>query len=238
MTDRLTIQQLHDHIGITPDTPGYGTAFGPKSRTALRAKLTNTKAPGLTDADFTVFASRLNVPVSYIKGVRKVEAPRGAFTTDGRPTDLYERHVAYRNAPPARAAQYAIKRPDLFYVSGYGPGGYGPYSKQFDKMAEACAFDPEAALCGVSWGAFQVLGENWRGLKYTGVWDMVSSLTQSEAAHLDCFARFLKMKSIEDEFRACRPGDPDSCIPFVRAYNGAGFRAYNYHVKLAQAIIG
>ena len=236
MTDRLTIRVLHDHIGITPDTPGYGVKFGPKSRTALRAKLTNTKAPGLTDADFTVFASRLNVPIGHVKGVRKVEAPRGAFTTDGRPTDLYERHVAYRNAQsPTSLAQ---QRPDLFWKTGYGPGGYGPYSAQFDKMADACAYDPEAALCGVSWGAFQVLGENWRGLKYSSVWDMVSSLVQSEAAHLDCFARFLKMKDIEDEFRACRPGDPDSCIPFVSKYNGAGFRKFNYHVKMAQAIKG
>lgn len=236
MTDRLTIRQLHDHIGILSHTPGYGSAFGPKSKAALRAKLINLKAPALTDRDFTVFASLLNVPVSYIKGVRKVEAPRGAFTEDGRPTDLYERHVAYRNAlAPTSLAQ---QRPDLFNAKGYGPGGYGPYSGQFDKMADACAYDPEAALCGVSWGAFQVLGENWRGLEYDSVWDMVSSLTESEAAHLDCFARFLKMKSIEDEFRACRPGDPDSCIPFVSKYNGAGFRKFGYHVKLAQAIKG
>lgn len=236
MTDRLTIRALHDHIGILPHVPGYGTAFGPKSKAAMRAKLTNLKAPALTEQDFTVFASRLNVPVSYIKGVRKVEAPRGAFTEDGRPTDLYERHVAYRNA--LARTTLAKQRPDLFNPKGYGPGGYGPYSAQFDKMADACAYDPEAALCGVSWGAFQVLGENWRGLGYSGVWDMVSSLTESEAAHLDCFVRFLAMKSIEDEFRACRPGDPDSCIPFVSKYNGSGFRKFGYHIKLAQAIKG
>lgn len=233
---RLTIKMLHDKIGITPDIPGYGVAFGPRSRDALRSKLTNMKAPAITNADFVAFASLMGVPVNHVRGVRKVEAPRGAYTDDGIPSPLYERHVAYRNAEHGPAL--ARSHPSLFYPKGYGRGGYGAYSAQFDKVVAACAFDPYAAFAGASWGAFQVLGENAEELGYDGPFEMVLSLVESEAAHLECFRRYITVNGLLDEFQLCRPGDPDSCIPFVRRYNGPGYAEFNYHVKLANAIKG
>lgn len=238
--NRLTIKTLHDHIGITPDIPGYGVAFGPRSKAALFATLSNRNAPALSDADFAAFASRMNVPIGYVKGVRKIEAPRGPYDDEGRPSILYERHVAWRNASPTERVAFPS---DLFHPRGYGAGGYGSYGGQYDKLAAACAYDPDAALKGCSWGAFQVLGENADALDYDGVWDMVSSLVDSEAAHLECFRRFIEWKRnprtgrpLIEHLRECRPGDPDSCIPFVEGYNGTGYREFSYHTKLAKAI--
>lgn len=237
----MTIRTLHDRIGITPDVPGYGKVFGPRSKAALFKTVQNLKAPGLTDADLVAFASRMNLPVGHVKGVNEVEAPRGSFTDDGIVSLLYERHVAYRNSD--NAVSLAKQRPDLFASRGYGRGGYGPYSAQFDKVADACGYDPDAAFAGASWGAFQVLGENARNLGYASPFDMVMALRESEAAHLDCFRRFIEHKKhyrtkrpLIDHLRECRPGDPDSCIPFVEGYNGTGFREFDYHKKLASAI--
>lgn len=241
MANRLTVKELHDRIGITPNTPGYGVVFGPRSRVALRKAVTNFEAPGLTECDFIAFASNMNLPIGHVKGIRKVEAPRGAFTSDGIVSMLYERHVAYRNSD--RGAFLAKRRPDLFAKTGYGRGGYGVYSIQFDKVIDACAYDPEAAFAGASWGAFQVLGENARPLGYKDPLDMVMALSESEAAHLDCFRRFIEWKRhhrtkrpLIEHLRECRPDDPDSCIPFVEGYNGTGFRKFDYHKKLAAAI--
>ncbi len=217
-------------------TPGYGVAFGPRSKAALLAKFTNRAAPAITETDFIAFASRMNVPVGHVKGVRKVEAPQGSFNDQGRPTILYERHVGYRNLEPDDKASAAATAPGLFFPKGYGKGGYGAYSVQYDKLAAACAIDPHAAFAACSWGAFQVLGENAVNMGYVGPFDMALSLVESEAAHLETLRRFIVMKGLEDELRACRPNDPDSCIPFVRRYNGEGFREFNYHVKLAKAI--
>lgn len=233
MTDRLTIRTLHDRIGITPDVPGYGKAFGARSKAALFAKLSNLKAPALTQADFVALASLWSVPVGHIKGVRKVEAPRGPYDDQGRPSILYERHVASRNTEPK--GRFNDDAPALF-GGPYGPGGYGAYSAQYDKLAAACAYDPEAAFRACSWGAFQVLGENAVNLGYASAFDMALSLVEGEGAHLDTFRRFVETNSLVDEFRACKANDPNSCIPFVSRYNGAGFRKFNYHVKLAQAI--
>jgi hypothetical protein len=177
-------------------------------------------------------AADLGAPVKLIKAVRKVEAPRGAFDDEGRPSILYERHVANRNTVPPGA--YAARAPELFGPP-YGRGGYGPFSAQYGRLAAACAIDPEAAFRACSWGAFQVLGENAVALGYASAFDMALALTVSEAAHLDCFARFVKANGLVDELRACRAGDPESCIPFVQRYNGRGFRQFSYHVKLAEA---
>jgi hypothetical protein len=47
--------------------------------------------------------------------------------------------------------------------------------------------------------------------------------------------RFIRSKRLVDKLRACRPGDPASCIPFVKAYNGSGYAKNDYHSKLAAA---
>jgi hypothetical protein len=226
---RLTIKALQRRIGVDDDGK-----FGSKSKTALGWLFSRAEVKPLTDTDFVTVAQSLGVSPAIIRAVRKVEAPRGAFDTMGRPSVLYERHVFMRNCAPK--AVFNASNPDL---SGqpYGPGGYGPFSAQWDRFAAACALDPHAAFSACSWGAFQNLGENWEALGYLSPFDMAYSLTTGEGAHLDCFARFVRANGLEDELRACKPGDAESCIPFVSRYNGEGFRAFNYHEKLAQAAL-
>lgn len=230
---RTTVKDLHDAIGISPDIPGYGVVFGQRSKVAMKAALTNKTAPKITDADISRVAKDLGVNEWVIRAVRKVEAPRGAFDKDGLISMLYERHVFAANTEPK--GRYNAAYPNLSAKTGYGPGGYGSFASQFDKLAQACALDPHAALSACSWGAFQVLGSNWQGMKYGSLIEIVFSLMASEAAHLDSFARFVRMNGLEDELRACRKGDPESCVPFVRRYNGPGYAVHSYHERLAEA---
>lgn len=230
---RTTVKDLHDAIGISPDTPGYGVVFGQRSKVALKLALTNKSAPAITDADIAKAAADLSVNEWVIRAVRKVEAPRGAFDPDGQLAKLYERHVFAANTVPK--GRYNAAYPNLSAKTGYGKGGYGSYASQIDKLTLACALDPHAALCACSWGAFQVLGANWQDLGYRSVIEMVFSLMASEAAHLDSFVRFVKANGLEDELRACRKGDPESCVPFVRRYNGPGYAVHSYHERLAEA---
>lgn len=224
---RLTVEGLQHRLGVVVDGK-----FGPGSKKALAGALTNASAPALTAADFDRVAARLGVGANIIRAVRKVEAPRGAFDITGKPTHLYERHVANRNTvPPGR---FAKSHPDLF-GGPYGRGGYGAYSGQFDKLADACFLDPEAAFRACSWGAFQVLGENAVALGYPSAFDFALALVASEAAHLDSFVRFVETNGLVDELRQVRAGVPDSAIPFVSKYNGPGFREFNYHVNLTEA---
>lgn len=220
----LTIAQLQTDIGVTADGK-----FGPASRVALMSKLSNAHAPALTDMDIAAAAQRVGVPSGHIRGVRTVEAPRGPYDDQGRPTILFERHKFHQHT----GGTFDHSAPDLSNPVG---GGYGAFSVQYDKLARACAMNPDAAFQSCSWGSFQVMGENAVALGYRSAYDMAKALVANEAAHLDCFIRFITVNGIVDKFRACRHGDPTSCIPFVSRYNGPGYAANNYHTKLAAAI--
>lgn len=222
----MTVKDLQRRIGATADG-----VFGPASRAALFATLTNKAAPALTDADTARAADGLGVVPNIIRAVRTVEAPRGAFDADGRPSILYERHVFSRNSAGAYDGRY----PTLS-ARKWQPGTYGPFSAQYRKLADACALDPGAAFKACSWGAFQVLGENAEALGYDSAFDMAIALTASEAAHLESFVRFVKSKGAVDELRACRAGDARSCEPFVSIYNGVG-QIKKYAGELAKAAL-
>jgi hypothetical protein len=169
-----------------------------------------------------------------MKASKRVEAPRGAFDDKGRPSILFERHVFSRNTTPK--GRFNASHPTLSAVRGYGRGGYGAFSAQYGKLQKAYALDPEAAFEACSWGAFQVLGENAVTLGYESARAMAVALAQSEAAHLDSYVRFIQVNGLADELGRCRAGDPDSCVPFVEAYNGTGFRNFSYHIKFAEAL--
>jgi hypothetical protein len=204
----------------------------------MLALLTNKAAEPLTDADYARAAATLGngVTPKHMRASKKVEAPRGAFDDQGRPSILYERHVFSRNTAPK--GRFNSTHPDLSAVRGYGPGGYGKFGQQYAKLARAYALDPEAAFEACSWGAFQVLGENAVSLGYPSARAMAVELATSEAAHLDSYVRFIKVNGLADDLGRCRAGDPESCIPFVSVYNGDGFRTFGYHIKFAEALRG
>lgn len=198
--------------------------------------ITNPRAPALTDADFARAADELGngVTPKHMQASKKIEAPRGAYDDQGRPSILYERHVFSRNTHPK--GRFNASHPLLSALKGYGPGGYGAFSAQYGKLAQAYALEAEAAFEACSWGAFQVLGENATSLGYESARAMAIELAKSEAAHLDSYVRFIKVNGLADDLGRCRAGDPKSCIPFVSGYNGSGFAQYNYHTKFADAL--
>lgn len=227
-----------DRIGANPplvSPPAASPSIDRLSWVEMLRLLTNPNAPPLTDADYQKAAAELGsgVTMRHMKASKKVEAPRGAFDDRGRPTILYERHVFSRNTHPKGRFN---DQPLLSALGGYGPGGYGAFSAQYDKLAKAYALEPEAAFEGCSWGAFQVLGENAAALGYESARAMAVELAKSEAAHLDSYVRFIRVNHLAAALGQCRAGDPGSCVPFVEGYNGHGYRSFNYHVHFAEAL--
>ncbi|MEA3041171.1 MAG: hypothetical protein QOC65_660 [Sphingomonadales bacterium] len=226
---RLDVAGLRQRLGLAT-----GGGFDKAARAALFARLSNTQAPALTEDDFQRVADELGVAPSIIKAVRKVEAPRGPFDDQGRPSILYEKHVFARNTVPK--GKFNASNPVLSAAS-WQPGTYGAFSAQYGKLADACALDPEAALRACSWGAFQVLGENAASIGYASTFEMALALTESEAAHLECFVRFIRSKGLITALKAAKPGNAASCVAFVKGYNGNGYAQNQYHIKLAQAAL-
>jgi len=221
---KLDVAGLRRFLGLAP----AGT-IDAEATAALFARFTNPNPTRLSDADIKRGADRLGVSPKVVKAVRDVEVKGKAFDATNRPTILYERHIFAERS----GNRFNASHPD---ISSKVAGGYGKFSAQYPKLARACALDPDAAFQACSWGAFQVLGSNAVAIGYKSAFEMALAHVTGEGAHLDAFIAFIIGNQLVDELKACRAGDPASCIPFVKRYNGPNFRKNDYHTKLANAL--
>lgn len=179
--------------------------------------------PPLTESDYEAAALRLMCEVAAIKAVAEVESgPYGGFLADDQPVILFERHLFHR----LTSGSYDATHPD---ISARTPGGYGSVRSQHTRLAEAAALNRDAALQSCSWGRFQVLGSNWRSLRYDSLQQFVNAMYESEAAQLDSFLRFVEVNGLLGALQQ------RNWKAFARRYNGPNFQINHYDTKLAAA---
>jgi len=176
----------------------------------------------LTEQDYINAAKELGCEVAAIKAVASVEGRGSGFLPSGEPKILFERHKFYKFTNGA----FAQSNPDLCSRT---PGGYGKESEQHKKLQRAVALNRDAALMSCSWGAFQVMGEHWKTLGYSSIQDFVNKMYRSEADHLDSFVRYIKAFALTNHLRN------KNWAAFAKGYNGPGYKANNYDVKMATA---
>lgn len=179
----------------------------------------------LTNADIQRAATSLGVPTSSVRAILTVEAPRGGFQDDGQVVILFEPHKfsQYTNG------RYDKSYPGLSYPN-WKPGGYGKYSQQHAKLQSAIQLDRDAALRATSWGIPQILGNNWKQVGAASLQDFINRMHRSEGAQLDLMVNFIKAD--KELWNALKRSDWDTV---ARKYNGTGYRANQYHLKLAAA---
>lgn len=178
--------------------------------------------PTLTLADFQTAAKTLDVPVAAIRAFAEVESRGSGFLPDDRPVILFERHVFRRQlvahgANLATIANLDRRRPDLCNQT---PGGYGASVKEWKRLADAVLIHRAAALESASYGAFQVMGFNWKRCGYASVQALVNAMYRGSADHLDSFVRYIR--SDAKLHKALQAQDWATC---ARLYNGPNFDA-------------
>lgn len=186
----------------------------------------------LTAADFASAATTLRVPVAAIRAFAEVESRGAGFLPDDRPVILFERHIFRRQLLAAgvsgpTVAELEQSRPDICNKS---PGGYGASSKEWDRLDAAVKLYRAAALESASYGAFQVMGFNWKRLGYASVQEFVNAMFKSAAAQLDSFVRFINTDA--QLLKALREQDWPTC---AKLYNGSNYAINRYDTKLAAA---
>lgn len=198
-------------------------------RAAFLDRYINLQAAALTRLDRDAAATRLNVTVKHIEMLRTVESNGKSFDNSGRPVILFEPHIFHR-------------RTDGLYSTthfSYATRGEKPYPKLYDdrwnQLADAAAYDEDAALESASWGLFQVMGFHWESLGYDSVQDFTNRMVIGEVHHLEAMIRYIEINGLANELRACST-DPETCRPFARGYNGKGYESNNYHIKMARAM--
>lgn len=206
-----------------PVTPPAPPPPPPATEEYLKTLKVQNTAP-LTRADFEGVAAQLNCEWEAVAAVAEVESgPLGGFAADGRPVILFERHLFSRKTN----SQYDATHPN---ISNRTPGGY-PRSQddRWKQLADAYALNPLAALESASYGRFQVLGQNYGNLGMADAKAYVSKLSISEKDQLDAFVGFVRANGLVDELQR------KDWAGFASRYNGPGYAANQYDVKMANA---
>lgn len=203
---------------------------GPATRAAIIEVFRNTKAPAVKRADMVVLAYRLGCTVRQLDAVGQVEGGGAGWDRQGLLKCLFERHYAWR--------RLRVLIPGL---SNPKPGGYtndanrNGINDSWEKLADlAMTKGAATAFECASFGRFQIMGAHWKSLGYRSVLDFVWKLSRDEAAHFDALAKFIEVNGLTKALRAI-DGNPDNCRAFAKGYNGRGYAAQNYHVKIANA---
>lgn len=180
--------------------------------------------PNLNEQDFLRASALIPCDVPAIRSICEVEAPRGAFLDDDRPTILFERH---------KFSQFTSGRYDAAYpeISNPSPGGYGQEGAwQHERLAKAATLDREAALKSASWGAFQLMGFNFMACGFTSIQEFVNAMYRDAPSQMIAFVNFVKNDT--NMKRALVAHDwPE----FARRYNGPNYAINKYDKKLAAA---
>lgn len=194
-------------------------------------------AKPLDDADIDAVAADLGCSRAAILAVRQVEAAGSGFLSDRRPKILFEAHVFYR----LTGGRFGISNISVPHWdrSTYGKAGAHQYDRLLTAIyanplagADEMSFEEQraAALKSASWGMFQIMGENHKTAGYDTVEAFVLAMLESEKNHLAAFASFCKINNLARFLR-----DPPDFARFARGYNGAGYAANGYDIKLAAA---
>lgn len=178
-------------------------------------------ATELEDAAIEAAAIQIGCQVAAVRAVIDVES-RGGFLPDGRPKILFERHYFSR----LTKRKFDASHPDICHPKW---GGYKGGLHEYERLGRAITLDRDAALRSASWGAFQIMGDNYKLCGFTSAEDFVKAMVSGASTQLDAFVSFIRKTGLSDELiRTDWPG-------FARGYNGPAYKANKYDDKLAAA---
>ncbi|MEQ1619752.1 MAG: N-acetylmuramidase domain-containing protein, partial [Terricaulis sp.] len=180
----------------------------------------------LTRADYEAVAAQLGCEVEAIQAVAEVEVGgHSAFSANGRPTILFEPHIFSGRTNH----QHDASHPNVSYRSWDASRYPRTQDGRYAQLREAYALNPEVAAASASWGMFQVMGFNHAACGFATAKDFVADMAKSEARQLAAFAGFVRHNNLADDLARL------DWAGFARGYNGPGYAANRYDVRMAEA---
>lgn len=185
----------------------------------------------IQENDFKEISAQEGIGVAELKAIFHVEARGAGHLPDGRPKILFEGHKFYKHLSknPELRDRIMKARPDLCFPK-WDKRFYKGGAAEWLRLDEAIGFDREAALKSASWGAFQIMGENYAAAGFESVQRFVNAMYGSEREHLVAVCKFIK--SWPKMLKALKAHD---WATFAECYNGSGYKANGYHIQMEEA---
>ena len=178
---------------------------------------------GLTDADFNLVARELDIEPAAIKAVVMVETGGSlkGFSAPGVPVVNYDK---------AMWKLFGNKGSRQGDPNASVPEGLTGYELQeWTYLTNARKVNRDGADMSTFWGMFQIGGFNYELCDCRSVGEFVEKMSRSELEQLKLFSTFMKNTGYLDDIRN------KDWAAFSRKYNGPGYAARGYHIKMAEA---
>jgi len=187
--------------------------------------------PRLTQTDIEEAAQDYGAGIepALLWAVADVESTGSGFLPDGRPKILFEGHIFWgrlraRGLDPIAVSNQSPTICFPKWTRAYYKGG----TREYERLAEAVSYHPQAALESASWGMFQLMGFNYAAAGFRSVEEMVRAHYQSERQHLRAIVRWMKSNGLLTRLAA------KDWEGFTRGYNGPGqVEVYSKRLKAA-----
>lgn len=183
-------------------------------------------------------ATKLGVDVATIRAVFQTETGGQTYASDGRIKILYERHyfskLTYHKYDEDRDISWRTGyKGKTIRVNGKDVptpkiDRYGNLSNQYRRFEKAKTLDEEAAYASLSYGSFQIMGNNYKAAGYNSAKEFGEAMFHAdENTMLDAFVNFVssdpaKIKALQKH----------NWASFARLYNGPNYKRNNYDVKM------
>ncbi len=177
----------------------------------------------MTDQDYERAADALQTDVAAVKAVAHVESAGSGFLPDGRPKIVFEALHFHK----LTSGRYDESHPDISSPV-WNRHLYKGGAAEWTRLEAAIELDRVAALRSASYGAFQILGDNFVQCGYESVESFVEAM-KSEGSQLDAFVAFLKANHLDGPLRR------HEWTRLARGYNGPRFAQNGYDSKLADS---
>jgi hypothetical protein len=174
-------------------------------------------------------AESLGADPHALNAVCLTESTGSGFLPSGRPRILFEGHVFWRMLVKHGISPQAFlpKYRDVLYkdwTRAFYLGGEGEHAR----LGKAEEVHVPSALCSASWGAFQILGENFQMVGYGSVEEFVLAMCSGYDGQYRAFGRFLKANGL------IAPMNARDWAAVARGYNGPGYRRNRYDEEMAK----
>lgn len=150
-------------------------------------------------ADMAAAALSLGCDIPAMEAVWEVESSGNEFDPDDASLP--------RRFEPHKLPNSPLNWRDSLRISEYDRGNL---------FAAAYSKSPETALRATSWGAPQIMGENFRAAGFDSAMSMVKAMANSGRAQIFAFVSFVKANGLDTHLRA------HDWYKFAVGYNGTG----------------
>ena len=214
--------------GLTPDGwVGYNTW----KSLILSYRNKHNKSGEITEWDYEMFGNLLGVEPAALKAVQKVETNgTGGFLTNGKPKILFEGHVFWKElkALGIDPTKYGAAWSNVLYKT-WDKSKYKGGAAEWSRLETAKKISSTAAYKSASWGMYQIMGNNYTKCGCKSINEFITLMSKDNFSQFVLGLEFLKNTGI---YKYLINQD---WAGFARLYNGSGYKANQYDLKLEKA---